>query len=350
MTEIESLVRPNIVSLKPYRSARQDYLSGTLLDANENAFGSTIALGGLPLNRYPDPSQTQLRRELATLHSTSLENIFTGVGSDEVIELLIKTFCEPLQDAVLIVEPTYGMYRVSASIHGARIVTSLLTDDFQLNVEDVLQKVVDRVKVIFCCSPNNPTGNLLRHADILTMCRDSNAIVVVDEAYMDFAEAPSLIEVVRSYPNLVILRTFSKAWGLAAIRLGYCVADPIVVSYLMKIKSPYNINALTSALAIEALQEPERMKDIVRAIVSERNRLTKSMEQLPFVLNVFPSDSNFLLVRFNNAGVVYRWLTTSGFIVRDRRKEPLLDGCLRITVGTPSQNTLLLHSLRQIKL
>ena len=347
MTDIEALIRPNIRALKPYRSARQDYLSGVLLDANENAFGSAIAFDGLDLNRYPDPFQTALRSRLAQMHGVQRENLFAGVGSDEVIDLLLRIFCEPQKDAALILEPTYGMYRVAADVNNVGVDSCLLSDDFQIDMEAVQECTKKNTKIIFCCSPNNPTGNLLNRADILNLCARTSAIIVADEAYADFARSESLTSAVGQFPNLVVLRTLSKAWGLAAIRLGYAIAHPRIISYLMKVKSPYNINILTSTEALKALDNTGHVQRSVAAVVAERERLARELSQFQFVKNVYPSDANFLLVRCTDARSMYRQLADRGIIVRDRSSEPKLENCLRISVGTSEQNTLLLNALKE---
>ncbi len=348
MIDIEALIRPNIRALKPYRSARQDYLSGVLLDANENAFGSAIAFDGLDLNRYPDPFQTSLRSRLAQLHGVQRENLFVGVGSDEVIDLLLRIFCEPQKDAALILEPTYGMYRVAADVNNVRVDSCLLTDNFQIDVEAAIQCTKADTKVIFCCSPNNPTGNLLNRADILILCAQTSAIVIADEAYADFAQSEPLISEVERFPNLVVLRTLSKAWGLAAIRLGYAIAHPQIISYLMKVKSPYNINILTSTEALKALDNTEHVNRSVASVSAERQRLVRALSTFRSVKKVFPSDANFLLVRCTDARSLYRQLAQRGIIVRDRSSEPKLENCLRISVGTPEQNDLLLNALKEL--
>jgi histidinol-phosphate aminotransferase len=348
--DIEALIRPNIRKLKPYRSARQDYTSGILLDANENAFGSAVTFNGLELNRYPDPSQKQLRSRIAQLNNVKTENIFTGVGSDEVIDLLIRIFCEPRLNSVLILEPTYGVYRVAADVNDVKVNSCLLTDDFQIDLRGAQKQTDESTKLIFLCSPNNPTGNLLRREDILALCATTSAIVVADEAYFDFARAESVISAVGKYPNLVVLRTLSKAWGLAAIRLGYAVADPLIVSYLMKAKAPYNINILTSVEALKALEQTAHVEKSVAATISERNRLIGDLQGIGCVKKVFPSDSNFLLVRVTDARGIHQKLAQRGIIVRDRSSEPKLANCIRISVGTPEQNTILLTALKELAL
>ena len=345
---IENLIRPNIRRLKPYRSARHDFTSGILLDANENAFGSAITVDGLSLNRYPDPYQRDLRSALAKLHDVSRENIFAGVGSDEVIDLLLRIFCEPQSDSMMVLEPTYGVYRVAADVNNVRVISCLLSDDFQIDLAAVKRQLNGSTKILFCCSPNNPTGNLLRREDILALCQSTQTIVVVDEAYADFAMAPSLIADVARIPNLVILRTLSKAWGLAAIRLGYAVANQLVISYLLKVKAPYSINILTSTEALRALEKTEYVQNSVSSTIKERGRLQSALMELAIVQHVFSSDANFLLVRFTRARAIYEALAQRGIIVRDRSAEPKLTECLRISVGTPEQNDALLTALRTL--
>lgn len=343
---IESLVRPNIRALKPYHSARQDFLSGILLDANENSYGSVVHQE-LELNRYPDPFQQKLREQLAALNSVKPENIFIGVGSDEVIDLLVRIFCQPRQDSILLLEPTYGMYRVAASVQDVEVRSCLLTEDFQIDVKKAIASFDTTTKLIFCCSPNNPTANVLRASDILELCK-LPAMIIVDEAYIDFAAIPSLASKVPEQNNLIVMRTFSKAWGLAGIRLGYCVADPIIVSYALKVKTPYNVNSLTSKMALEALSNSLRMRETLKKILNERERLIAKLKKLPCVQTVFPSDANFLLVRFADANDIYNKLVECGIIIRNRTKEPMLQNCLRITVGTPDENDQLINALKEI--
>ncbi len=346
--DIESLIRPSIRALKPYHSARQDFLSGVLLDANENSFGSAITIDSLTLNRYPDPYQRELRKSLAALNGVSGENVFVGVGSDEVIDLLIRIFCRPERESIVLLEPTYGMYRVAASLQDVEIRSCLLAEDFQIDVEGVKRTVDKTTKLIFCCSPNNPTSNVLKAGDILALC-EIGPIVVVDEAYADFSESESLGRQVVSHPNLVVMRTLSKAWGLAGIRLGYCIADPLIISYLMKIKLPYNINALTSSAALKALQKTDEVRRRVAAIIRERQWLSSELAKLSSIERIFPSDANFLLVRCRDANALYQTLVSKGIIVRNRSTEPRLQNCLRITVGTRAENELLLGALREIR-
>jgi histidinol-phosphate aminotransferase len=343
---IELLIRENIRALKPYHSARQDYLSGILLDANENSFGSVVTADNLSLNRYPDPYQREVRTVLAAMNDVALENVFVGVGSDEVIDLLVRVFCEPKWDSVVLLEPTYGMYRVAASIQDVQVRSCLLTKDFQIDVEAVKKSVDATTKHIFCCSPNNPTANLLHTEDILELCK-LGAIVVVDEAYIDFAKTESLARLVFDYPNLVVLHTLSKAWGLAGIRLGYCIADALIISYLMKVKPPYNINALTSRTTLQALSKGVEVHQTIDAIIQEREWLVEALGQLLCVEHVFPTDANFILVRCTDAAALYRVLAGKDIIVRNRSTDPLLENCLRITVGTHRENEMLIQAVKE---
>jgi histidinol-phosphate aminotransferase len=348
--DIENLIRPNIRRLKPYRSARQDFTTGILLDANENAFGSAVTFEGQQLNRYPDPSQNPLRSKLAQMQGVQAENIFVGVGSDEVIDMLIRIFCEPRVDSVLILEPTYGVYRVASDVNDVEVHSCLLTDDFQIDPNEVKARTMGATKLIFCCSPNNPTGNLLRRNDIFEICAATKAIVVVDEAYFDFAQSDSEIGSIGQFPNLVVLRTLSKAWGMAAIRLGYAIAHPIIVSYLMKAKAPYNISILTSLEASKALDHSEHVRQSVASTIAERKRLIREFAGIKFVQKIFPSDANFLLIRVTDARGLHRQLAERGVIIRDRSSEPKLSNCVRVSVGTPEQNDLLLTAMKELTL
>ena len=343
---IESLIRTNIHALQPYHSARQDFLSGILLDANENSFGSSLTLDGFSLNRYPDPYQRELRAVLAGMNGVAAEHVFVGVGSDEVIDLLVRVFCEPKHDSVVLLEPTYGMYRVAASIQDVHIHSCLLTEHFQIDLDAVKKKVDATTKLIFCCSPNNPTANVLRSEDILALCQ-WGAMVIVDEAYIDFASSASMGKQILTHPNLVVMRTLSKAWGLAAIRLGYCLADPLVISFMMKVKAPYNINALTSRAALDALGKGDQVRQTINTIVEERTWLLHQLAALPCIKHVFPSDANFILIRCNDATALYNSLAAKGIIVRNRSTEPLLQNCLRITVGTRQENEQLIRAMKE---
>jgi histidinol-phosphate aminotransferase len=345
---IENMIRPHLKQFQPYRSARSEVRDAKIfLDANELSLGSPVTMGNLELNRYPDPLQLLVRKKLAERLRIPAEMIFMGSGSDEVIDLLIRLFCSPAKDHVVILEPTYGVYRVAANLNDVPVLALPLTENFQLDVDQILRTIPSSTKIVFCCSPNNPTGNLLRRDEILRLCRSVSALVVVDHAYIEFADASGDVsrEVDRQ-ENLIVLRTLSKAWGLAGIRLGYCIAHPAVISYLLRIKAPYNINAVTSHLALEALENDAFLASSVRNIVQERERLSRILAGMPGVVRVHPSDANFLLVEFRNAGSVYERFSGRGIIVR-RRSEPLFRNSLRITVGTVEENNLLLQSIEE---
>ena len=345
---IDNLVRNNIKKLKPYTCARDLYSDGILLDANENSFGSTFQeLEELHLNRYPDPHQVDLRKSVSKLLNVEANKLFFGVGSDEIIDLLIRIFCEPKEDQVMLLEPTYGMYKVACDINNVETVAPLLNDSFQIDFAEVEKYYSDKVKIIFVCSPNNPTGNLLNKNDILRLCKTYNSIVVVDEAYIDFSEpTASLINEVKNYRNLVVMRTFSKAWGLAGVRLGFCAADEEIISYLFKVKAPYNINALTRYAVLKSIANEKKKKNAVSSIISERLRVENELKNILAITNVYPSDANYLLIRLPNAKEIQRKLAESGIVIRDRSSQPKLNDCLRITIGTKEENDALLSKLK----
>ena len=347
---IENLVRNHLRTFAPYTSARSEVQKGeVLLDANELSLGSAATFNGLSLNRYPDPNQTLLRSSLGEYLGMQPESVFVGSGSDEIIDLLIRLFCEPAHDRISVVEPTYGVYKVAANVSAVGVDAIDLGPDFQLDVPRILNFPGRATKMVFLCSPNNPTGNLLKTEDIVSLCKSTKTIVVVDQAYLEFGDpAGDVAREVLRFPNLVVLRTLSKAWGLAGIRLGYCVADPLVVSYLLRIKAPYNINAVTSKLACEALDNAGFLETAVATVRSERARLSGALRTIPAVVRVFPSDANFILVEFNNARAAYERLASCGVIVR-RRSEPRLRNCLRITVGTKAENDRVVEILRELK-
>jgi len=356
--EIKNLVRKNILNLKPYTSARDIYEAGKgiLLDANENSWGSTFtSIDNLHLNRYPDPHQKDLRQLIENILSIPSEKLFFGVGSDEIIDLLIRVFCNPGKDKVLIPEPTYGMYKVACDINDVETIDVLLNDDFQIDFNTIKASYTENTKIIFLCSPNNPTGNLLNKQDVLKLCKEFNSIVVVDEAYIDFAVDGTLINEIKNYPNLVVLRTFSKAWGLAGIRLGYCAANPEIISLLFKVKAPYNINSLTRYVLENSLKNMELKEKYVKCIIRERERLKNQLESLPGIANVFNSDANFILVKFNDstngnnsAKAMLTKLADRGIIVRDRSTQPKLENCLRISIGNEEENDLLWDTIKKI--
>ena len=354
---IKNLVRKNILNLKPYTSARDLYEgNGILLDANENSWGSTFTKIeslwddklNLELNRYPDPHQKEMRELVGNLLSIPKENLFFGVGSDEIIDLLIRIFCNPGKDKVIIPEPTYGMYKVACDVNDVETVEVLLNDNFQVDLDAIKKNYSTDVKMIFLCSPNNPTGNLLNKEDVVLFCKEFNSIIVVDEAYIDFAGHGSMINEVKNYPNLVVLRTFSKAWGLAGIRLGYCAANDEIINLLFKIKAPYNINSLTRFAFEASIKNLDLKEKYIRGIVKERERLKNQLETLPNVITIYNSDANFLLVKFKDAKLVQAKLAEAGIIVRDRSSQPKLENCLRISIGTEEENDILLNELRKI--
>jgi histidinol-phosphate aminotransferase len=344
---IDSLVRPNIRNLKPYRSARDDFDKGVLLDANENSLGSPVR-NQLELHRYPTPTQDALREKIADYRHVQKDNIFIGVGSDEAIDLLIRIFCEPGRDSILITPPTYGMYKVSADINNVRVIESSLTADFQPDVDDILSKADDHTKILFLCSPNNPTANNLKRTDLLKLITLFPGIVVVDEAYIDFSSQESLAEVVPQYQNLVVLQTFSKAFGLAGIRLGTAISSPDLIRYLMKIKAPYNVNKLTADIALKAFDHLELVDFNIDKIREEKEYIMEQLNHAPAVEKVFPSDANFILFRIKDARRIYRELANKGIIVRYRGNEPGCENCLRVTVGMPDENIRFLKTLKEI--
>jgi len=349
-TMIDRLIRPHFKDFQPYRSARSETQTAKVfLDANELSLGSPVSFEGIDLNRYPDPAQSLLRETFARRLNISPERIFCGVGSDEIIDLLIRLFCEPGKDEVLILEPTYGVYRVQSDVNAVQASAVALDSSFQIDMKQTLDTMTPETKILFCCSPNNPTGNLLRISDILELVSHAKGIVVVDEAYVDFADsAIQLVSLVDRYENLVVLRTLSKAWGLAGIRLGYCVAHPEIVSYLLRIKAPYSINAVTSKLALTALQKTEFFSSSVATVKRERTRMVEALRKVDGVQTIHPSDANFLLVEFLDAGKVFDALSRQGIIVR-KRNEARLHNCLRMTIGTPEENDFLLRTLMRMK-
>lgn len=340
MNDIKTLVRPNILSLKPYNSARDEFKGneGVFLDANENPFGE--------LNRYPDPYQKALKEQLSSLKNIPVENIFIGNGSDEVIDVLLRIFCTPDRDKIVICPPTYGMYEVSANINAIGLVSIPLNDEFQLNLEAIetvsQTNEVSDIKMIFLCSPNNPTGNTL--VDIEKVLRSFKGIVIVDEAYIDFCEASSYIEKLKAYPNLVVMQTFSKAWGLAAARVGVAYASNEIIALMNKVKPPYNVSKLNQEAAIEALGKADDIQQQKELIITQRNWLKNELAQLLIVSNVYPSDSNFILIEVTDADDLYTYLVERKMITRNRNS--VVKNCIRITVGTEEENQQLIEVLK----
>jgi len=344
---IEELVRPNIRKLKPYRSARDDFSEGILLDANENSFGPPFETN-LPLNRYPDPYQQALRGTIAEYRGVTPGQVFTGVGSDEAIDLLIRIFCEPGQDHIITTPPTYGMYNVSASVNDVAVKEVLLTSHFQPNVDEILEQAGAHSKILFLCSPNNPTANLLDRKLVEKLISSFPGIVVIDEAYVDFATEPSLAGLISTHTNLVVTQTLSKAFGLAGIRLGIAIASPPIIKLMMKIKAPYNVNQLTSITAAKAFDHIKKVESNISQIRKQRVWLEDKLNAMDGIKMVFPSDANFLLFRIENAIDIYKKLAQEGVIIRYRGNEPLCENCLRVTVGTPEQNNHIVNILRKL--
>ncbi len=343
--KINALVRPNIRALRPYSSARDEFEGGDthiFLDANENSLGSPL---DTDYHRYPDPHQKALKDALARLKHIRPECIFLGNGSDEAIDLLMRAFCEPGKDHVIIMPPTYGMYAVQANIHGAGIRLALLLPDFSPDIAAVRAATDEHSKLLFLCSPNNPAGNCLPEDFLLKILGDFPGLVVLDEAYADFSQNPSWVTRLGEFPNLVVLQTLSKAWGLAGLRIGMAFSNPFIINILNKIKYPYNLNSATVQLALKALENEAAMRKKVSVLLSERARLEAALPKIPCVRKVFPGQANFLLVRVTDADAIYGHLLGCGIVVRNRSREMHCENCLRITVGTPEENEQLVKAL-----
>ena len=343
MFNLEQLVRKNIWSLAPYSSARDEY-SGkeahVFLDANENPYNA-------PYNRYPDPLQRDVKKLLERIKGVPAKNIFLGNGSDEAIDLPYRIFCEPGRDNVVSIVPTYGMYQVCADINDIECRQVLLDDNFQLHADAVLQACDEHTKIIWLCSPNNPTGNSLDRDEMMKVVEGFDGIVIVDEAYIDFAQQLSLRQELPTHPNLIILQTMSKAWGSAAIRLGMAFASKEIIAIYNKVKYPYNVNLLTQQQAMEMLKDPFEVDKTVKIILQERNRLMQAFRELPLCEQICPTDANFFLARVTDAKRIYDYLVDKGIIVRNRSRIQLCQNCLRITIGTRTENNELLSALRQ---
>jgi histidinol-phosphate aminotransferase len=346
MFNLQNLVRPHLLTLKSYSSARDEYAGaeGIFLDANENSFGSVLENENY--NRYPDPYQRKVKEKLAKIKHCQPEQIFLGNGSDEPIDLLFRAFCEPNKDKVILMPPTYGMYEVSADLNLVKAQKVKLTSDFQIDIDSVLKSIDKHTKLIFVCSPNNPSGNSLKKVPIRLLLTNFGGLVVIDEAYIDFADDSSWIEELLDFPNLVILQTFSKAWGLAALRLGMAFASPEIVKVLNKIKPPYNINEATQQIAIQALDCVQKKNEMVKVILRERESLVSELSQIACITKIYPSNANFVLVKTIDAKKIYDFLVSHKVIVRDRSKVALCDDCLRITVGTAEENERLVAVLK----
>ncbi len=336
--QITDLIRPNIRSLQPYSTARDEYEGdlGIFLDANESPYNNGY-------NRYPDPHQARLKSLLSPLKGVAADNIFIGNGSDEAIDLLFRIFCQPGKSNAISISPSYGMYEVAADINDVEMRKVLLNDDFSLPVERLLEAADADSRLLFVCSPNNPTGNAFPRKDMERLVREFPGIVVVDEAYIDFSDGEGMLPLLDKYPNLVVLQTLSKAWGMAGLRCGLAFASPEIIGYMNRVKYPYNINVATSQIVERLLAEP--VPEHVKVIKEERKKLAEALPKFPFVKKIYPSDANFLLVKVDDANALYDYLISQKIIVRNRDKVPLCQGCLRITIGTPTENHHLLTTL-----
>jgi histidinol-phosphate aminotransferase len=345
---LENLVRANIKNMTAYSSARHEFSgeASVFLDANENSFGSPLPDS---FNRYPDPLQMEVKEKLSKIKGVPPQNIFLGNGSDEAIDLLFRIFCEPGRDNAIIFPPTYGMYQVCAEMNDVKVKKVNLTKEYQLDIDAIENAIDPFTKLIFICSPNNPTGNSINRTDIEIILNNFNGIVVIDEAYINYAKQKTFITELTEYPNLVIMQTLSKAWGLAGLRLGMAFASQQIIDLFNKVKYPYNINTATQLLALDALDNIEWVKQHINITVSEREKLKTELLQLPRTETVYPSDANFLLVKIKDARSIYEKLCTEGIIVRDRSKVVLCDDCLRITIGTPDENKQLIEILSNYK-
>lgn len=343
---IQKLLRENIRKLKAYSSAREEEgfkTANIYLDANENGFYKE-------LNRYPDPLQRKLKKEISSWRNVTAEQVFIGNGSDEIIDLFIRAFCEPGKESILVNPPTYGMYEVCANVNGVEVEKVNLTSGFQLDVASIWNQISEKTKLIFICSPNNPTGNRLKIPDIVEILTRFNGLVILDEAYVDFSIAGSLLPLINQFKNLVVLQTLSKAWGLAGIRLGMAFADKEIVEVLTKIKFPYNVNAISQQIACEKIKkERDGFYEIIQRVLRQRNYLRQELSGLSFVEKVFPSDANFLLVKVEDPKGLYAYLRKKQILIRDRSGEPGCEGCVRITVGKPSENKKLLTAMKEFE-
>jgi histidinol-phosphate aminotransferase len=348
MFNINNILRENIKDLTPYSSARDEYQgeASVFLDANENAFGSPLEQ---QYNRYPDPMQYAVKMRLSEIKGVPARNIFLGNGSDEAIDILFRSFCNPGIDNVILVPPTYGMYEVSANINDVEARKVSLTEDFQLNLEGIAEAIDERTKLIFICSPNNPTGNSINRDDVETLLANFNGIVVVDEAYINFSRQKTFIQELTEYANLVVLQTLSKAWGLAGLRVGMAFASEEIIEVMNKVKPPYNVNESSQQLALKALENIDQVNGWIKETLAQRDSLVLALKDFDFVLDIYPSDANFILVKTTDPKFIYSFLVEKGIIVRDRSKIDLCEGCLRITVGTPDENKILIDTLKKFK-
>lgn len=348
--KIEKLVRKNILSLQPYVAARHSHLSGILMDANENPIGSVVGDYSLDLNRYPDPNQMLLRQAVSDLISIPVNNLCFGVGSDELIDLFIKIFCVPGKDEVIVCEPTYGMYRVCCNINNVAVKNVPLNSNYDLDYQALSNAITNKTKLIFLCSPNNPSGNLLNSQLIVKLAKSKNVMIVVDEAYIDFTLQRGLADEVLTLPNLAVIRTFSKAWGLAAVRCGFAIASEFITGLLLKVKSPYNISKLTSNIVIKAVSQKKKYQSFVNKIINERNRIANELSKMKKIRKVLPSDANFISFFVDDPKKVFNILEKNGIIIRDRSNQFNFSGGLRISVGTKKENNKFLNVLKKVLL
>jgi len=342
---LNKLLRKNILGMKPYSSARDEYkdlqADMVFLDANENPFDT-------PLNRYPDPQQTRLKESIASQKKVSTDQLLLGNGSDEVLDLIFRAFCEPNQDSILTTPPTYGMYDVLANLNAVDNILVPLSPDFQLEVDSIFDAIKPQTKLLFICSPNNPSGNSVERKAIERLLKNFNGLVVIDEAYIDFTKDPSWTQVLEQYPNLIVTQTLSKAYGLAGIRLGICYASKEIIAVLNKIKPPYNINSLTQEAAIKAFENKDSVQAQIESILNERSNLINAFKSVPFIKKIYPSEANFILIKVDDANKRYEELIKNGIVVRNRSSQLHCENCLRITVGTPSENTQLITLIKTL--
>jgi histidinol-phosphate aminotransferase len=348
MFNLEALVRSNVKRLSPYSSARDEFkgTASVYLDANENSLGSPLLKW---YNRYPDPMQWKVKEKISFIKKVPVEQIFLGNGSDEPIDILYRCFCEPLVDEVIIMPPTYGMYEVSANINNVKIKSVPLTPSFQIDLEQLESAIQPYTKIIWICSPNNPTGNSLDRQSIEMILNNFDGLVVIDEAYINFSRQKSFVTDLNEYPNLVVMQTLSKAWGLAGLRMGMAFASNEIIAFMNKVKPPYNISEPVQELALKALEEIGQVNDMIKEIIALRTDLEQQLDKSDLVLKRFPSDANFLLVKFKDPTAVYNYLLQHEIVVRDRSKVQLCEGCLRITVGTKEENDKLINALKSFK-
>lgn len=343
--DINKILRANIKELVPYSSARDEFQgeASVFLDANENSFGSPL---NMPFNRYPDPLQLAVKKRLSEIKGVPPQNIFLGNGSDEAIDILFRAFCRPGTDNVITLPPTYGMYEVSANINDVAVKKVPLTENYQLDLDGIAEAIDDNTRIIFICSPNNPTANSVSREDIESVLVNFNGLVVIDEAYINYSRQKTFIRELTEYSNLVVLQTLSKAWGLAGLRIGMAFASEEIIEVFNKVKPPYNVNQASQQFALEALKNVDQVNEWIRETVKQRELLSSELSGLPFVIRIYPSDANFILVKTTDARGIYNFLVEHGIIVRDRSNVKLCEGSLRITVGTPEENTLLIKTLK----